>query len=123
MGSCPHDPSVSVQWIEPSRVVVENFALRCCAELRMIDDRFRGAGKGAVDEAQFWEAIKHADADSKTARSGPRLAFDDRAQLAVAAVAALRRLALIVVRQPFFPIDVIFFEVTVGIDGRAALGR
>jgi len=38
--------------------------------------------------------------------------------LTIAAVSSLGRLVLIFIRQAFFPIDVVFFEVAIGIDGR-----
>ena len=62
-------------------------------------------------------AVGAADADAEAARTRPGFAFDDRAQLAIAAVAPLRRLAFILFRQARFPVDMIFFQVAVGVDG------
>jgi hypothetical protein len=70
----------------------------------------------ACPDFKMWSAWATRD-DAEAARARPGFAFNDRAQLAVAAVAALWCLASILLWQPRFPVDMIFFQVAVGVDG------
>jgi len=72
---------------------------------------------GHAGAARVGPAVGAANANAETARARPGFAFDDGAQLTVAAVAPLGRLAFILFRQTRFPVDMIFFQVAVGVDG------
>src|SRR5689334_23364893 len=74
--------------------------------------------------ARMRTVIGTSDADPQTARSRPGFAFDNRPELTIAARTSFRRLAFVARGQALFPVDMVFFNMAVGIDGwKSSHGR